>query len=123
MKNGYLLSAGILSLFTAFLHTIGGQIELVNPLLASDLTMQVRTEWLGAWHMITLILFVFAYYLIIAGRTAATQLNKELLRFIAILCFLFALSFIISSLYMQTLAPQWILFIPIGILVSLGIKR
>ena len=56
-KNTYLIIAGVLTLFTAFLHLIGGQIDLINPLFKSNLENQIQTELLGVWHMVTIILF------------------------------------------------------------------
>ena len=62
-KNIFWIIAAILNLLTAFVHTIGGQLDLVNPLLKSDLSEQAKTEWLGVWHMITIFLFATTYYL------------------------------------------------------------
>lgn len=46
-KNYFILIAGIINSFTALLHTIGGQIELVKPLQKGDLPNQAKAEWFG----------------------------------------------------------------------------
>ena len=67
-KNIYWFIAGILNLFTALLHTIGGQLDLVNPLLNSSLETQTKAEWFGVWHMVTILLFVTSYLVLKNAR-------------------------------------------------------
>jgi len=123
MKNGYIFSAGVICAITALIHTIGGQLDLVTDLLNSNMDKQAQTEWLGAWHMVTVVLFTFAYYLLKAGRTESDKINAGLLNAIAIQCILFSIVFIVASIVMQVFAPQWTLLLPIGILILLGLKK
>ena len=120
-RNIYWIIAGVISLFTAILHAIGGQFDLVNPLMDSNLGIQSKTEWLGAWHIVTAILFVSSYYLIRYGLNNANR-NSEVIKLIGILYLFFSVAFILSSLYMTVFAPQWILLLPIGVLSLIGIK-
>ena len=120
-RNNYWIIAGVLSSFTAILHAIGGQFDLVNPLMNSNLGIQSKTEWLGAWHIVTAILFVSSYYLIRYGLNNANR-NSEVIKLIGILYLFFSVAFILSSLYMTVFAPQWILLLPIGVLSLIGIK-
>ncbi len=117
-KNYFILIAGIINLFTAFLHTIGGQIELVLPLQKSDLTNQAKAEWFGVWHIVTVILFATSFILI----KSFFKNNNEtsVLKYIGYLYILFSMSFITSSLLNGLLAPQWILLLPIGLLTLIG---
>jgi len=121
-KNTIWITAGIINLFTALLHTIGGQIDLVNSLLNSDLSDQAKTEWLGVWHMITVVLFATSYYLIRSGLSKTKFPNSGIIKSIGAIYVLFSLSFIFSSIITQNFAPQWILLLPIGILAIWGIK-
>jgi len=114
-RNTYWIIAGIINAFTALLHFIAGQIDLVNPLLESNLSIQSKTEWLGAWHIVTIILFVSSFYLLKNGLNNSKS-NSELVQLIGILYVLFSAVFIISSLYMTVFAPQWIVLLPIGLL-------
>jgi hypothetical protein len=66
-RNMYLLIAGGINLFTAILHTIGGQLDLVNPLMNSNLTDQQKAEWIAAWHLVTIMLFFTSYVIIKNG--------------------------------------------------------
>jgi heme/copper-type cytochrome/quinol oxidase subunit 3 len=114
-RNIYWIIAGIINSFTALLHAIGGQVDLVSPLMKSNLGIQSKTEWLGVWHIVTIILFVSSYYLLKNGLNS-TKRNSEAVQLIGILYILFSAAFIMSSLYMKTFAPQWVLLLPIGVL-------
>ena len=120
-RNTYLLIAGILNLATAIIHLWGGQMDLINPLMESGLDIQIRTELLGVWHIVSVILFGSAYILIQQGLRKMP--NPQLTRIIGWAYILFALVFILSSLFTLTFAPQWILLLPIGLLAILGAKK
>lgn len=122
MRNNYHLAAGIIYLFSAVLHLIGGQLALVNPLLDSELDLQVRTEWLGAWHIITVMLFYFGYILLKNGLRYQTK-DESLIKAIGVLSALFCLSFLGAGLWLQCHAPQYILFAPVVILIYFGFKN
>lgn len=117
------LIAGIVNLLTALIHTFGGQLDLVNPLLKSNLSDQSKAEWLGVWHMVSLLLFATTY-VIFRNTLVAVQVRKpEIITCIGFLYVLFSVPFIISSIINSLLAPQWILLLPIGLLLLIGIKR
>lgn len=122
-KNKYWLIAGIVNLFTALLHTIGGQIELVSPLIKSNLENQAKAEWFGVWHMVTIILFASSYLVL---RNSIVEFHKrqiELMKYIGILYILLSIPFCISSFVYQLVAPQWILLLPIGGLILYGLNK
>ncbi len=123
MKNKYWKIAGIISLLISLLHTIGGQITDVSPLLKSNLEDLVKTELLGAWHMVTITLFTTSFIFLYFGFKRKENPNIELLSFISYLYILFGLGFAIISLVQDTFAPQWIMLLPIGILGLIGIKK
>jgi hypothetical protein len=121
--NYYWLTAGIVNLLTALIHTFGGQMDLVNPLLKSNLSDQTKAEWFGVWHLVTLLLFATSY-VIFRNTLVAVQVRKpEIISSIGFLYVLFSVPFIISSIINSLLAPQWILLLPIGLLLLFGIKR
>ncbi len=119
-RNIYWLIAGVINLFTALLHTIGGQLELVNPLIKSNLYNQQKAEWIGAWHMVTIILFFTSYIIIKIG---ITNKQSELVKYIGYLYLIFSIPSIITSSMYQLLAPQWILLLPISALIYFGAKK
>ena len=121
-KNTYWIIAGIINLLTFFLHLIGGQIELVNPMVAS-LELEVGSQLVGAWHLVTIILLVTSYILLLAGLGKKYATNIELIKLVGYLNLLFCLPFIIASFYYGLLLSQWILFLPIGILTLIGLKK
>lgn len=122
-KSAIWIIAGLLNLFTALLHTIGGQLDLVNPLLKSNLNEQVQTEWLGVWHMVTIVLFVTSYYLLRCGFSKNKSNNFGVIQSIGIIYILFSLPFVFAGIFMQNFAPQWILLLPIGGLTIFGLNR
>ncbi len=122
-KNKYWIIAGILTLFTSFLHLIGGQISLVNPLLESNLVNQTQTELLGVWHMVTIILFASSIIYLKYGFNKKGNSSTELIAFVSYLYIAFSFAFIFSSAFKSALAPQWILLFPIGLLGIIGLKK
>ncbi len=123
MKHIFIKAAGILNLFSAILHLVGGQIELVDPLLQSTVAVQPKGELVGAWHMITILLFFTSYVILMTGSQHYDASKKELLHFIAMLYILSGIPFIVVSFWYGILAPQWLLLIPIGVLLILGIRK
>lgn len=121
--NYYWLIAGIINSLTALIHTFGGQIDLVNPLSKSNLNDQSKAEWLGVWHMITILLFITSYLILKNSLIAAQTRKIEIISSIGYLYILFSIPFIVTSFYFSLLAPQWILLLPIGLLLLFGIKR
>ncbi len=122
-RNIYLIIAGVINLFTAFIHVIAGQFDLVDPLIESALNQQIKTEWLSVWHIITVTLFLSAFYLLRQGIKPSKNDTKQLIQFIGFLYTLYAFVFVICSLFMSKFAPQWILLLPIGILAILGATK
>ena len=122
-KNLFLILSGMLNLFTFFLHLIGGQISLIKPLLNSNLDLQIKTELLGVWHMVTIILFITSVILLYIGFNQRKKIFIELLIFIGYLYIFFSLPFIIISILYGLLVPQWILLLPIGIGTMIGVKK
>ena len=122
-KNNYWLIAGGINFFTALIHTIGGQLSLVNPLQDSNLLDQTKAEWVGVWHMATILLFLTSYLLIKNGLGKTQQKQLEIINFIGVLYISFSVPFIVTSLMYKLLAPQWILLLPIGLLAYFGTKK
>lgn len=123
MKNPYIIISGIINLLTAFIHLIGGQIDLINPMVKSNLNLQQKGELLGVWHMITLFLFYTTIIIFKHGMSSQKAENSGVLKFIGMTYLLFSLPFIICSIWYWIFAPQWVLLFPIGILILLGLKK
>lgn len=119
----YIRIAGIINLITAFIHAILGQMDLVNPLLSSNLEVQQRAEWLGVWNMVTILLFATSYIILRTGFGKVPKTEFLFLKPIAVLYLLTGIPFIASSIYFSVLAPQWILLMPIGVFLILGLGK
>lgn len=122
-KNNYLITAGILNLITFFLHLIGGQMDLIDPMLETSLELEKSSQMVGVWHMITIILLATSYVLLMAGFNKKYSENVELIKLTGYLNLSFCLPFLLSGFYYGLLVPQWILFLPIGVLTLLGLKK
>ncbi|MBC3757859.1 hypothetical protein H7U19_05545 [Hyunsoonleella sp. SJ7] len=123
MKRINIKTAGIINLLGAILHTVGGQIELVNPLLESDISIQQKSELTGAWHIVTILLFLTSYIILKVGFKKDSHQEKEFLKPIAVLYILSGIPFLITSFLYKVNAFQWILLMPIGILILMGLQK
>lgn len=115
----YWIIAGIVNLFTTIIHTFLGQSDLVKPMLQSNLTNQVKSELTAVWHIVTIILFATSIY-ILKVCFYKKKANNEFLKAIGYLYILFSIPFIVVSLINNVFAPQWILLLPIGLLILIG---
>ena len=118
-KNTYWLIAGIISVITFVIHLTLGQVDLVHPLLESNLSIQVKTEFLAVWHMVSVILLstsVLYFYYGIKNFPSSVMMCL-----LSNLYLVFGLVFIVSGIYNAIFVPQWILLLPIGVFGLLGI--
>lgn len=122
-KNRYWIIAGFLNLMTFFLHLIGGQLDLVNPMIDSALSLEKSSQMVGAWNMVTIILLATSYVLLSAGFGKKYATNIEMIKSIGYLNLSFCLPFIVAGFYYGLLVPQWIFFLPIGIFTILGLNK
>ena len=120
-KNIYWLIAGLISAFSFFIHLFLGQITLVAPLLKSNLTLQVKTEFLAVWHMVSIILLATPFVYFYFGFKNLS--SSVMICLLSNLYLVFGIVFIISGLYNMVFVPQWTLLLPIGIFGLLGIKK
>lgn len=122
MKKIPLKIAAAVNTLTAFIHLVLGQIDLVNPLSKSDLLISQKAEWTGVWHIVTIVLF-FSSYQLIKQAFSKKESDYNLILNWGILYILFGIPFLYSSLVYKTLAPQWILLMPIGMLLLFVVRR
>jgi len=122
-KNKFLIAAGVWNFLVALMHTFGGQLDLVNPMLESNLSLEVKTILLGAWHIVTIFLFCSAFVLLYFGLKTQEKPNLQLIGFINYQYILYSIGFIAVSLIYGILAPQWILLFPIAVLGMIGIRK
>ncbi len=122
MKKIYIRIAGFINLITALIHLFAGQLDLVYPLYISNLKVQQKAEWIGVWHLATILLLYSSFMILKAGFGKLNYDEKGQIKSFGILYILMGIPFIISSIYFGVLAPQWILLIAIGTLLLYGVK-
>lgn len=120
--NGWLLSAGLLALFTALVHTFAGEKDVVRPFKATNTDLTIKKTLHAVWHLVTVFLFLSAFTLL----WASYQPMKELVIFIGLNYLLFAAVFLIISLatpwqHRLFRLPQWILLLSVSLLCFMGI--
>lgn len=121
-KNKPILIAGIIMALTTILHLTGGQVDHVVPLLSSNIDSMDKAVLLGVWHLVSAVLFIMAVWLIRQGLSPLAE-RRDSMRLIAYINILFALVFVLVSIYRGEFTPQWILFLPMGLLVLLGLGK
>jgi len=122
-KNTYWIIAGILNFLTFVLHLTGGQLDLVDPMLDTSMSIEIKSQLVGAWNMVTLILIMTSIVLLLAGFRKRYDSNLDLIRFVGHLNMSFCFPFILAGFYYGLLVPQWIFFLPIGIFTFIGVKK
>ncbi|MFK7806473.1 MAG: hypothetical protein AB8F74_01605 [Saprospiraceae bacterium] len=123
MKNSYLKIAGVLNLLTAIVHLIAGQIDLVNPLIDSNMMIQAKGEFVAVWHMVTILLFFTSYHILVAAFKGLEIKDTSHLKLISDFYMLSGIPFLVASVWFSIFAPQWILLIPIGLLLRIGLRK
>lgn len=123
--NIWILSSGLLGIFTALVHIIAGQLDPVRPFLKSELADIPKATLLACWHMVSVTLIASATLLSFIGWKA---LEAHYISVVSIgtLYVLFALVFLAVGWYFfgtKALAklPQWILLLPIGLMSIYGV--
>jgi hypothetical protein len=122
-RNIYWFIAGIINFFTFLLHLIGGQFDLVIPLTETSLIIERSSQWLGVWHMVSIVLLASSVILLLAGFNKKYGKSIELIQLLGYLYVLFCIPFLIAGFYYGLLVPQWILCLPIGALALFGVRR
>lgn len=123
MKKTFIKIAGVINLITAFVHLVAGQIDLVNPLQNSNLQIQQKAEWIAVWHIVTVLLFYTSYLILIAGFGEVKKPKLQQLKPVGIFYVLAGIPFIISGIYFSVFALQWVLLMPLGILLLVGLGK
>ncbi|MEN9579956.1 MAG: hypothetical protein RJA70_2965 [Pseudomonadota bacterium] len=126
--NRLLLASGLLAAFTAALHTLGGTLEIQEPLLGSTIPQPVSLLLYACWHLVTVTLILSAVALIWSARPNSRILAGALPRFVSLLWLLFGVVFIAVALVFAEpstllVLPQWVLLTPVGILGLLGDRQ
>jgi len=118
-----LITAAVINLITALIHTIMGGQELMVPFVAYDIPLSIKSILHACWHMVTATLFISTIALFYLGIKHTNLSIGLITRFIGILYIAYGFVFIIISLAYGIFLPQSILLIPIGILSFWGGKN
>lgn len=120
MRWFYLL-AGVLALFTCAVHAVVGGIDTLNPLMATNLPLEVRATTMTVWHATTVLLLMsgLAFFWAFAHHERARPLGIFLGLYHLIFAALFAF---LSYQWFENLValPQWTLLAPIALFALLA---
>ena len=125
--NWFFIASGIVASLGFLVHVVLGNKDVLGPTLMAPFDEVARRTMHGAWHVVTVTLFLSAVALFASGLNAyGTQAEANLVaRLVAVLYLAFTGVFawvaIISRLPKAFLKlPQWTLFIPIAGLALAG---
>lgn len=122
--NIWILSSGLLGIFTTLIHVFAGQTDPVRPFLKSELEPVPKATLLACWHLVSVTLLASSMVLTYIGWNSLGALYIPTL-FLGLLYVLFALVFVVVGWYffgskVFIKLPQWVLLLPIGVLASYG---
>jgi hypothetical protein len=126
--NRWLMSAGLLALFTAAVHVVAGGRGIASPLLASTLAEVPRITLYGVWHLVSLVLALSGAALLLAARPRALPSARWMVAFIGALWLGFGLVLLAIAALQPgdgwwLKLPQWLLLMPVGALALAALRR
>jgi len=122
--NYWILTSGVICLFTAAVHIFAGQQEPIKPFLKSNLQDVPKATLLACWHMVSAVLVLTGGLFTYVGCKNIEKL-QSLVIFHSITFIIFSLIFmVIGGYFFKHRAlislPQWLLLLPIGITGLIG---
>lgn len=119
--NKPLLTASLATAFTAVVHLFAGGTDVAAPLLASSLADEPRLTLYAVWHLVSVTLVLSAAALYVCALPHHAAVGRYLALFISVLWLSFGMVFLVvaftqpgEGLFLKM--PQWILFLPVGLL-------
>lgn len=126
--NKPIILASLLTTLIAAIHFVAGGADVAAPLLASALADELRLTLYAVWHLVTVTLVLSAVALYVSALPRHAAAARYLALFISALWLGFGLVFLLvvftqpgDGLLFKL--PQWILFIPVGLLGLWGTLR
>jgi hypothetical protein len=119
--NKRLFIAALLTAFIAAVHIFAGGADVAAPLLASSLAEETRLTLYAVWHLVSVTLVLSAIALYFSALPHHAVVARYLALFISVLWLCFGAVFLVvafiqpgEGLFFKM--PQWILFLPAGLL-------
>ena len=123
--NFFMLIGGLLALFTAAVHLIGGGREIAKPLLTNEaLPEPVKLTMYACWHFVSIFLLISGVVLCTGSFTIC--FSDQIFMAIALMYFIMSGMFLVITIFVTEnkglfTYPQWTLLLPIGIFCTLGV--
>ena len=123
--NFFMLIGGLLALFTAAVHLIGGGREIAKPLLTNEaLPEPVKLTMYACWHFVSIFLLISG--VVLCAGSATAYFAEQIFIAIAMMYFIMSGIFLVITLFVTEnkglfTYPQWTLLLPIGIFCTLGV--
>ncbi|MDO6525224.1 hypothetical protein Q4519_05960 [Motilimonas sp. 1_MG-2023] len=122
--NIWILSSGLLGVFTTLVHVFAGQVDPVRPFLKSELEDIPKATLLVCWHLVSVTLIVSSLMLVYVGWYGFDSLYLPA-QLVGGLYISFVLVFVVVGWYFFgskgfVKLPQWMLLLPIGLLAIYG---
>ena len=110
--------AFLLALLTTAVHIFVGTPEIFQPLMTSNMSLDIRLMLFTCWHAVSLLLGISAVFYYLAIKT--TYISNLTINLISGIWVAFGLIFLMATaLYGNAdvfwLLPQWTILIPVGL--------
>lgn len=121
-RNLWMLLAALLMALTVMVHVFAGGPEIMQPVRASDLAPLPGAVVHVIWHFVTLLLALMAAALVFLWRMSNPPLAVLLIG-INLGTALIFLAYGVALLGTVWPMPQWIIFLAVAALITLGLRR
>ncbi len=122
--NKWILAAAIICGVTFFIHVIAGGIDVHNPLLESELSVELKAIISVLWHMISALFLINTVALYVASRSE--KLRTGLVWLVSMQFIAMAAIFVfygISRLGSPFAMGQWTIILFISVLAFVGLRK
>ncbi len=122
--NKWILAAAIICGVTFFIHVIAGGIDVHNPLLKSELSLELKAIISVLWHMISALFLINTIALYVASRSES--LREGLVWLVAMQFIAMAAIFVfysVSRLGSPFAMGQWTIILLISVLAFVGLNK
>lgn len=121
IQNNLLLLAGMIAFLTAAAHALIGQPHLTR-VLATNVEAIDSAVIFAVWHMVTIVLSVFALGLLLLAQCKHSAVVKVFVLATGIVFFLFGVLFVVTSFLHDVAALQWIPMMIVSLLCATGYR-
>lgn len=116
------ITTGIVNLVTALIHTVVGQMLLIEPYILLNFDPPLKAILHACWHMVTFTLFFTTFIFFAIGIKPQNYISIHIATFLAVLYIGYSMTFGVMSLIYGIFMYQSIMLLLIGGLAIMGTR-